>query len=205
MNNLIDLIKKDRLDGGGRCTPRKGEMMMSLITKNQYKDCIEIGVWRGASLMYITEAVTKTSGHVTAIDPYNYDLIWNHIQDESIAIMVHKLIPDQLTLDRVYNELVEIINSNKLDRYVNLVRDNSRNIHHNFATDTFDFIHIDGNHDYDCVKADIINYLPKIKNGGMIVMDDTDWPGVKRAIDENLLPVSSLITEEDTWAIYMKK
>ena len=39
----------------------------------------------------------------------------------------------------------------------------------------------------------------------MIVMDDTDWPGVKRAIDENLLPVSSLITEEDTWAIYMKK
>jgi len=33
MNNLIDLIKKDRLDGGGRCTPRKGEMMMSLITK----------------------------------------------------------------------------------------------------------------------------------------------------------------------------
>lgn len=155
--------------------------------------------------MYITEAVTKTSGHVTAIDPYDYDLIWNHIQDESIAITVRKLIPDQLTLDRIYSELVEIINSNKLNRYVNLVRDNSRDIHHTFTADTYDFIHIDGNHDYDCVKADIINHLPKIKSGGMIVMDDTDWPGVKRAIDENLLPVSSLITEEDTWAIYMKK
>jgi hypothetical protein len=34
--------------------------------------------------------------------------------------------------------------------------------------DNLDFVYIDGNHSYEFVKADITNYYPKIKKGGVI-------------------------------------
>jgi len=54
--------------------------------------------------------------------------------------------------------------------------------------DELDFIYIDGNHSYEFVKADIENYWPKIKKGGVLGGHDYYNSGkareVKRAVDE---------------------
>ncbi|WP_312282660.1 MULTISPECIES: class I SAM-dependent methyltransferase [Pseudescherichia] len=50
-------------------------------------------------------------------------------------------------------------------------------------------LHIDGNHQYEQVKKDILLWLPHIKPGGWILVDDYEWSfgdGPKRAGDELL-------------------
>lgn len=50
-------------------------------------------------------------------------------------------------------------------------------------------LHIDGNHDYSAVKEDVDLWLPHIKQGGWLILDDYFWlhgDGPKRAGDELL-------------------
>ena len=39
----------------------------------------------------------------------------------------------------------------------------------------FDIVYIDGGHTYECVAMDIFNYVPLVKKGGFLVMDDASW------------------------------
>jgi predicted O-methyltransferase YrrM len=48
----------------------------------------------------------------------------------------------------------------------------------------FDFIMIDGDHDYLPVKSDIENFLPRLKKSGVLAIDDYQWPGVASVIQE---------------------
>jgi predicted O-methyltransferase YrrM len=49
-----------------------------------------------------------------------------------------------------------------------------------------DFVYIDGNHDYEHVKADIEHYYPLVRSGGIIGGHDfrDSFPGVMRAVNE---------------------
>jgi hypothetical protein len=48
----------------------------------------------------------------------------------------------------------------------------------------FDFVLIDGDHDYLPVKSDLENFLPRLEKSGVLAIDDYGWPGVARAIEE---------------------
>jgi len=55
-------------------------------------------------------------------------------------------------------------------------------------TSFFDWVYIDGSHDYDSIKADIKAWATKIKVDGFICGDDFDWgrepKPVKKAVIE---------------------
>lgn len=55
-----------------------------------------------------------------------------------------------------------------------------------FEDDSIDFIYIDANHEYEFVKSDIINYLPKLKKGGIMAGHDYTqyWQSVINAVNE---------------------
>ena len=44
-----------------------------------------------------------------------------------------------------------------------------------------DFLHIDGAHSEAQALEDATNWSKLVALGGMIVLDDIDWPGVRRA------------------------
>lgn len=46
---------------------------------------------------------------------------------------------------------------------------------------SIDFLHIDGVHSEAQALADVTNWSELVVSGGMIVLDDIDWPGVRRA------------------------
>lgn len=50
----------------------------------------------------------------------------------------------------------------------------------------FDFVFIDGAHDYASVRADILAWWPKVKLGGILAGHDLDglWPGLAQAVAE---------------------
>ena len=70
-----------------------------------------------------------------------------------------------------------------------------------FADGILDFVFIDGDHNYETVKQDIILWPPKLKGGGILCGDDygkEHIPGVKRAVDE-LLPQRKLTKSGTIW------
>lgn len=70
-----------------------------------------------------------------------------------------------------------------------------------FIPDNLDFVYIDGNHNYEFVKQDILNYLPKVKKGGVIGGHNIDRVGVIKAILE-IFPNNKInLLENDWWII----
>lgn len=56
-----------------------------------------------------------------------------------------------------------------------------------FEDESVDLIYIDAGHTYAQTKADIEQWYPKIKKGGVLYFDDYSqecWPGVVQAVDE---------------------
>ena len=49
-----------------------------------------------------------------------------------------------------------------------------------FPDGFFDFVYIDGNHDYDYVKKDLSAWFPKVKKGGVIAGHDFDTRNITR-------------------------
>lgn len=52
---------------------------------------------------------------------------------------------------------------------------------------TYDFINVDGNHEYEHAIADISNAIAHLSPNGILMVDDYSLPGVDRAITEVLL------------------
>ena len=84
MRNLHDLIIRDKYDSGGRCDDIKGNLIKDLIIKTNAQLCVEIGVFKGASLMYFAESLEITKGKVIGIDPYTMGSLVNKIPDENL-------------------------------------------------------------------------------------------------------------------------
>lgn len=62
----------------------------------------------------------------------------------------------------------------------------SQDLVEKFQNEYFDFIYVDGDHSYEGVKADIKNYWPKLKKGGVMAFHDTNQEYVQKAISEEL-------------------
>ena len=68
-----------------------------------------------------------------------------------------------------------------------LIQDWTVNAASQIEDGTLDFIFVDADHSYESVKADLLAWMPKVKEGGWIIGHDINWTSVKQAADE-LLP-----------------
>jgi predicted O-methyltransferase YrrM len=205
MRNLHDLIIKDQYDSGGRCDETKGNVIKNLIMEIKAQLCVEIGVFKGASLMYFAEALEITKGLVIGIDPYSMDTLKNEIPNKSLNDHIYGvLFKDQIVLDKLYDGLLKVINENDLKNTVSLVKSKSEDYYNNLKMESIDIIHIDGNHDEEYVTKDIQLYLPLIKKGGYIIMDDITWPGVINSINNHLNKESTLIKSYGDFSVHKK-
>ena len=206
MKNLHTLIIRDQYDIGGLCTEEKGEVIKSLIENTNAKLCIEIGVYKGSSLLYFAEALQTTRGRVIGIDPYKLDSLKNEIPNKEISNYFYDILfKEQKTLDDIYFNLKQILENNNLGDLITLVRDKSENFYQNVKNESIDVLHIDGNHDEEYVTKDILNYLPLVKKGGYIIMDDTSWVGVINSINNHLVDKCRLVSEHSEFTVYIKE
>ena len=92
---------------------------------------------------------------------------------------------------------MDIIHESVIDRFRSEIRSGIVEVHRNssagscsqFPDNYFDWIYIDGNHQYEFVKQDLDMYQPKIKPSGLVAGDDYGVPGwwqdgVTKAVDE---------------------
>ncbi len=127
---------------------------------------VEIGCWEGKSTYCMAEKIKNTKKNIKfyAVDiwePYKQvDMMWNANYDRFL------------------------VNTQPLWDYITVLRQDSIDASKRFDDKSIDFIFIDGNHQYEAVKADIQAWLPKLKDNGVIAGHDTEWDSVRRAVSE---------------------
>ena len=148
---------------------------------------IEIGSYAGES----AEIFLKSNAFrlLYCIDPWemHYDPEDNAGEDEGIFI--------------AEKEFDKRFKNNPIVKKVKMKSSKAVNI---FKDESIDFIYIDGNHQYEFVKQDLIDYVPKIKKGGIISGHDRQqWLGVDKALDEYFHKKPLKDYPDTTW-IYIK-
>lgn len=68
---------------------------------------------------------------------------------------------------------------------VQIMRMDTKEAHKLVEDGSLDFVFIDADHTYEGCAADIANWTPKVRQGGLIAGHDINWPGVLKAVKES--------------------
>ena len=162
----------------GWLTPEVGAAMRNLIWKVKPEVCVEIGVFAGKSLIN-TALQLKENGHgiVYGIDPWRKD-----VAVQCSAPNENKDYWNTVDLDAVHYDCMRAIWQHELEEYAVVIRARSQDAKRLFATRSIDILYIDGGHSENSSCEDVCCYLPCVKNGGHVWMDDTNYDSLKMAI-----------------------
>ena len=73
----------------------------------------------------------------------------------------------------------------------------------------FDFVYIDGGHNYDVIKEDIINWKNKVKINGYLgghdYLESEDWTDVVKAVGESFNKDEIEVFEDSSWIVKIKE
>ena len=88
---------------------------------------------------------------------------------------------------------------------VELVYDTSTNFAKTIEDESLDFVFVDGDHSYEATLADIQNYWPKVKKGGLFSGHDINLDAVDRAVKEffkDIPGVEIRVVENNAWFLF---
>ncbi|QTN32171.1 class I SAM-dependent methyltransferase [Akkermansiaceae bacterium] len=136
-------------------------MWWNLIRRFKPQNFLEIGIYRGQTISLVS-LITKMEGiscEVHGISPFSSvgDSVSDYLRgidylEDTLKNFHHFSLPSP--------ELLKAYSTD--DEAVNLIRSRS-----------WDIIYIDGNHDYEIVKADWAVCSEAVETGGLIVLDDS--------------------------------
>lgn len=122
----------------------------------------EVGSWVGDSTEALGNVVKKTNGTLYCVDTFQGN------PETDLAEKAKQ------------NDIFSIFKSNikelELTNYIKPLCMTSEDAVKIMPNDFFDFIFIDANHTYDCVRHDIRNWSQKLKSDGIIAGHDYDSP-----------------------------
>lgn len=164
-----------------------GRELVPILKKINAKVGIEIGVDEGLTSRYFLSQLPELK--LFGVDPYAEYIDWNgNYLDKNGR---------SNSLEMASNRL------NKFEKRYMLYRMTSDDAVENFKDNAYDFIFIDGLHEYKQLLKDCANYFPKIKKGGVFAGHDyTTIVGVKKAVDEFAETVGAKpihLPEKDVW------
>lgn len=162
-----------RRDGGG-CPPRKQRILAHLIVSRDLKRAVEIGVFAGGSLFPQAVAMRHTGGQITGIDPWSASEAEQKDNLERIVPALGEGWAGRVDWDGLYREVGERLSRYGLAHHCTLVRNPSQRAA-GAIDGPLDLLHVDGNHDYARCADDLARWLPKVRSGGLLVLDDTAW------------------------------
>ena len=125
---------------------------------------VEIGSYLGASTAFMAYGASTKGGVVHAIDTWHNDSMGAEGTRDTYAEF-HK-------------------NTEPFAHFISVHRGHSIEIAKKEAPIPCDLLFIDGDHHVDAVIADLRDWLPSLRPGGMLAMHDIDHGDVKAAFDE---------------------
>lgn len=164
----------------GWCVLEKRRLISSLVYREKPRVVVEIGVFGGSSLIPMAHALRQNvrdqpegadhRGMVYGIDPWDSTAAdcYNDAGEKANAGWW-----ESVNLLDVYVGLCQRLTNDNLWPFVSLLKGKAGDFAGRFYL--IDILHIDGNHDRASVLHDVKNYVPCVKDGGYVIMDDTQW------------------------------
>lgn len=189
----MEFIKNN---ANGWCPEEKQKKLYQYCKDKQL--CLEIGVYGGSSLIPMAQAV---SGYVIGIDPWSNEEAIKSMPPDDVANREWWIKVD---LDLIKKKFLEDLDKYNVRNKVIVVESSSDKARHIVGKESIDVLHIDGNHTEIESCRDVELWCPKIKKGGYLFFDDTEWGSVQKAL--TLLPSYGLHLTEDHggWRIYQR-
>ena len=131
----------------------------------------ELGVWTGKSLCVISDIAKRKGLKVIAVDTFRGATN----EPAQMALAIQNDVEDKFRANTKRFGLDPKILKMTTDEASKLVEDGS-----------LDLCFVDANHSYEGISADLANWIPKVKKGGIIGGHDYGggWVGVTQAVNE---------------------
>lgn len=150
---------------------------------------VEVGAWKGRSTSFLAVEIANSKKDICLYVVDTWEGSVEHIEDSV-----------DLGLTDLYDTFIN--NMKPVEQYYFPLKITSEEASKKFKDNSLKFVFLDGSHEYEDIKSDIKNWLPKVKSDGILAGHDyyihgEDWfPGVKQAVNEEL---SNVLTQEDCW------
>lgn len=203
-----EVLRNVQADFGGGCSFSKAFLIAELIRRYDLRTTVDIGVYRGRSLF--PQAVAHrsyTHGVVYGIDP------WSPLearQSENLALKRElEAWLEQVDFQAIRQEVATFVDAWHLQDHCVLLAQTSKDAATHFWRNGtyFDLVHIDGNHDSKKVLDDVRLYVPRLRDGGFVILDDVSWESVRPAYEELRITLPLLCVRRDSandYAVFWK-
>ena len=192
---LEEVVQSVPLDFGGGSGSSKALVLADLIVALELREFVEIGVYKGRSLLPVaTMFRILNQGTATGIDPWSAPEALQHDQHAFDTDDANRWVEAQ-PWDEIYRGVEERIQQYSLQEHCRLLRMTSEEAAPQIPDGSVDMVHVDGNHDRAAVERDVELYLPKLKPGGVLVLDDATWDSIRpvgEALRAQLEPIFQL-------------
>lgn len=138
---------------------------------------VEVGAWKGRSSSCLAVEIANSKKDITL---YVVDT-WEGSEEHNIG-------SEKESLPTLYETFIN--NMKPVEKYYFPLKITSEEASKKFRDKSIKFVFLDASHEYEDVKRDIQNWMPKVKNGGILAghdyyVDRYDFfPGVKKAVNE---------------------
>jgi len=123
---------------------------------------VEIGCWKGQSASFMGVEINNSGKSI------KFDCVDHWSDAEGCPNL--SWLPKEGTL---YDKFLS--NTERVKHIINPVRMMSVDAAKTYQDNSLDFVFVDGDHEYEACKNDIIAWLPKMKSGGILAGHDYGW------------------------------
>lgn len=196
--NAKELIKNELPGLPGWCTVEKGLRMAELARLASL--CVELGVFGGRGLIAMAATLRDQGfGQAHGIDPYTVDAAL-----EGVNSAANDEWWSSLDLGEIARTAQLAIERTGLTPWTRIIWERSQDAVARYDDETVDLLHMDSNHSEEVTCAEVALWSPKIRLGGHLVFDDTDWETTKRAQRELEALGFELLEDHGGWKVYRK-
>ncbi len=137
---------------------------------------VEVGTWLGASAAYMAGKIRESGKNIKF---YAVDNFTGEGSGPKLRVEAGKLGGN------FYPKFCENLRKCLVSEFVHPIRGDSTATAMSFEDRSIDFVYIDASHNFAKVKLDVLAWLPKIKDGGVIAGHDysKSHRGVVRAVN----------------------
>jgi glycosyltransferase involved in cell wall biosynthesis/predicted O-methyltransferase YrrM len=191
-------------DAGGGCPVPKAFLMASIALQYRLGNYLEIGVYRGRSFLPMAVAVQRLGGRAYGVDAYDREVAREHDLPEKLREPLNAFI-DTLDFARIHADVTRLREALGVAATSEIIRAPSAAAVTGFRQrgTPIDMLHIDGNHDTRHVLQDVDSWVPLVRDGGVVVLDDIDWDPVRPA-SNRLKRDLALLFSDGRFAVFLK-
>lgn len=164
----------------GWCSREKALNFIDLVLEVQPDLCVEVGVFGGSSLFPVASALKFLGeGMIIGIDPWDRMECLRYC--DPAKDRAHMDWWGKINLTYVYYSYLNMLRRYELEEQVSTLKVTSEKAAPEVGE--IDILYLDGNHSEYATVLDVKLYLPKVRSGGYIWLNDTLWDSIQPAVD----------------------